>query len=203
MKRLSLALAAALLVAAPAASYAAEGLPGAKEAARVTAGTYKVDPNHTQVVWSVDHMGFTPLYGAFGQPTGSLTFDPKAPSEAKLSVEFPISGLTVTSDKFSAHLKGDEFFDAAKFPKATFVSTKVEASGETAWITGDLTVHGVTKPVTLEASFFGAGQNPMSKAETIGFTATAKVKRSEFGLGAFVPAVADEVDLKIVGAFEK
>ncbi|WP_020184368.1 YceI family protein [Methylopila sp. 73B] len=202
MKPLSFVLAAALLAAAPVASFAQE-TPGVKDATRVAAGTYKVDPNHTQVVWSVDHMGFSTLYGAFGQPSGSLTLDPKAPGDAKLSIEFPISGLTVTSEKFAAHLKTAELFDAAKFPKATFVSTKVEASGDTAKITGDLTLHGVTKPVTLDATFHGAGANPMSKAETVGFSATAKLKRSEFGLGAFVPVVSDEVDLKLTAAFEK
>ncbi|GBD50871.1 YceI family protein [Methylopila sp. Yamaguchi] len=202
MKPLSFALAAALLAAAPVASHAQE-TPGVKDVARVAAGTYKVDPNHTQVIWSVDHMGFSTLYGAFGQPSGSLTLDPKAPGDAKLSIEFPISGLTVTSEKFAAHLKTAELLDAAKFPKATFVSTKVEASGDTAKITGDLTLHGVTKPVTLDATFHGAGANPMSKAETVGFSATARLKRSDFGLGAFVPVVSDDVDLKLTAAFEK
>ena len=200
MKTLTAAFLALALTGAPAL---AQEVPGQADVSRVTGGTYKVDPNHTQVVWSVDHMGFSTLNGMFGQPSGSLTLDPKKASAARLTIEFPMSGLTVTSEKFAHHLASAELLDAAKFPTARFVSTSVEVSGERAAITGDLTLHGVTKPVTLNAAFHGAGVNPMSKAETIGFSADAKVKRSDFGLGAFVPVVSDEVDLKIVGAFEK
>jgi polyisoprenoid-binding protein YceI len=202
MKRLSFALAAALLMAQAAVSHA-QSVPGAKDVSRVSGGTYKADPNHTQALWSVDHMGFSTLHGMFGQITGALTLDPKNPSAAKLTIEAPMTGLTVTSDKFATHVSGNEFLDVAKFPAARFTSTSVEVSGETAKIAGDLTLHGVTKPVTLDATFHGAGVNPMSKAETVGFSATAKLKRSDFGLGAFAPVVSDEVELDIVAAFEK
>lgn len=193
-------LAASLAVAAPAL---AQEVPGKADASRISGGTYKVDPNHTQVAWSVDHMGFSTLFGMFGQPKGELTLDPKKPAEAKLEIEFPMSGLTVTSEKFETHLKSDEFLNAAKFPSATFRSTSVEVKDQKARVTGDLTVHGVTRPVTLDVSFHGAGVNPMSKAETVGFSGTTKLKRSEFGLGAFVPVVSDEVTITVVGAFEK
>lgn len=200
MKTLAAALIALSFSAAPAF---AQSVPGAAEASRVTGGTYKVDPNHTQVIWSVDHMGFSTLTGMFGQPSGSLTLDPKKPGDASLNVIFPVSGLTVTAEKFATHLKSAELLDAAKFPNATFKSTAVSVNGDSATITGDLTLHGVTKPVTLAARFHGAGLNPMTKAETVGFSATGTVKRSDFGLGAFVPVVSDEVQLTIAGAFEK
>ena len=199
MKTLAIALAAALCLAGAAEAQT----PGAADASRITGGTYKADPNHTQVAWSVDHMGFSTLFGMFGQITGTLELDPKKLDAAKLAIEIPVSGLTVTSEKFSAHLKSGELLDAAKFPTASFKSTAVEVRGEKARITGDLTVHGVTKPVVLLASFHGAGVNPMTKAETVGFSASATLKRSEFGLGAFVPTVSDEVELTVVGAFEK
>jgi polyisoprenoid-binding protein YceI len=148
-------------------------------------------------------MGFSTLFGMFGQPSGTLMIDPKEPAKAKLDVTFPMSGLTVTSEKFATHLAGPEFLDAAKHPTATYKSRVVAPAGEKATIEGDLTLHGVTKPVTLTASFHGAGINPMTKAETIGFSATTKIKRSDFGLGAFAPVVSDEVEVTIVGAFEK
>ncbi len=201
MKQLLSALAVALVAAA--APAVAQQVPGAADVSKVQAGAYKADPNHTQVVWSVDHMGFSILTGMFGQITGSLTIDPKEPAKAKLEVEVPMSGLAVPSEKFAKHLATPEFLDVAKHPTATFRSTSIEASGDKATIVGDLTLHGVTKPVTLQAVFHGVGVNPMNKAETIGFSATGKVKRSDFGLGAFAPVVSDEVDLTIAGAFEK
>ena len=196
-------LAAAVLLASPVLAQAPAGLPGAAEVSRVTAGTYKVDPNHSQVTWTVDHMGFSPLSGMFGQLAGTLTLDPARPQASKLVVEIPLSGLSVTSEGFGKHLRSADFFEADKHPAGRFVSTSVVANGTTATITGDLTLKGVTKPVVLKARFFGAGANPMSKAETVGFTATAKIKRSDWGLGYAVPVVADEVDLQITGAFEK
>jgi polyisoprenoid-binding protein YceI len=95
------------------------------------------------------------------------------------------------------------FFDAAKYPTAHFESTSVSAKGDTATIQGNLTIHGVTKPATFHATFAAAGANPMSKKDSVGFQATATIKRSEFGVGAAVPMVADQVDLTITSAFEK
>lgn len=202
-KTLLAAAIAASLVGAPAVAQAPAGPPGKAEASRVAAGTYKLDSHHTQVLWEVDHMGFTPLWGLFGEASGSLTLDPAKPDAAKVTIDFPLTGLTVSSAAFGKHLRTAEFFDAEKFPTAKFVSTSVKADGAKATITGDLTIKGVTKPVTLEAQFYGAGANPMSKAQTVGFTAKATIKRSDFGLGYAAPVVSDEVDLKIVAAFEK
>ncbi|MCK0198311.1 YceI family protein [Ancylobacter sp. 6x-1] len=198
------ALASALLlaVAAPAGiAYAQQ--PGTADPAKISGGTYGVDDHHTQVSWTVNHFGISPLTGMFGKIGGSLTLDPAKPNEAKLDITIPMSGLVVTSADFGGHLASADFFDAAKFPDATFRSTKVEASGTTAKVTGDLTLHGVTRPVTLAVAFFGAGINPMSKAENIGFTATGSLKRSDFGMGRNVPVVSDEVELRITGAFAK
>jgi polyisoprenoid-binding protein YceI len=203
MKSSLAALAAVVLLAVPAMAQTPAGPPGKADASRVVAATYKVDPDHTQVIWTVDHMGVSPLTGMFGRMTGTLVLDPAKPSAAKLDVEIPLTGLTTTTEGFGKHLRTADFFDAEKFPTGRFVSTSVQAKGAEAVITGDLTLHGVTKPVTMQAKFFGAGPNPQTKALNIGFTATARIKRSDFGLGFAVPVVADDVDLKIVGAFEK
>lgn len=199
------AFGAALLLsaAAPVSAQAPGGVPGRADVSRVTAGTYKVDPAHTQVVWSVDHLGFSTLYGMFGEMTGTLVLDPARPAAARLEVQIPLSGLTVTSEGFGRHLRTPDMFDAAKFPTARFVSTSVRPQGTRAVITGDLTLHGVTKPVTLQAALTGAGANPRGGAQTVGFSATTTLKRSDFGLGYGAPAVSDEAKLQITAAFEK
>jgi polyisoprenoid-binding protein YceI len=114
-----------------------------------------------------------------------------------------MSGITTTNAKLTEHLKGADFFDAAKFPTARFQSTSVSASGTSATITGNLTLKGVTKPVTLNAKFVGAGKGPMNGLETVGFEATGSIKRSDFGISYGIPFVPDEVPLEITVAFEK
>jgi polyisoprenoid-binding protein YceI len=178
-------------------------VPGQADTSRVQAGTYKVDPAHTQIVFTVNHFGFSFYHGLLGDSTGTLTIDPKAPETASVQIEIPMSGLRTTSDKLTEHLATADFLDAAKFPTATFKSTKVELDGDAAEITGDLTLHGVTKPVVLDVNFTGAGANPMNKAETVGFSAGTTIKRSDFGINAYVPNISDEVDLEITVAFEK
>lgn len=178
--------------------------PGSKDAAKVTGGTYKVDGGHTQVVFAWDHMGFTNNAGTISEPTGTLTLDKANPAASKLSVTFQIANLRTGVAKLDEHLMKADFFDAAKFPTATFVSTSVKPTGATgADITGNLTIKGVTKPVTLDAEFYGAGIQPMSKKENVGFVATGTIKRSEFGMGYGVPMVGDAIELKIIAGFEK
>ncbi|WP_298091708.1 YceI family protein [uncultured Sphingomonas sp.] len=196
--RLILAAALAATLTAP---LTAQTLPGAPVASRVTAGTYPVDAAHTQVTWQVNHMGFTMLEGQFGASEGSLTIDPARPNATKVDVTFKIDELSVTSAAFAKHLKSADFFDVAQHPTARFVSTAVQASGNKARITGNLTIKGITKPVTLDATFVGAGQNPMNKKLNIGFRATGSIKRSDFGLGMAAPVVSDKVDLTINAAF--
>jgi polyisoprenoid-binding protein YceI len=177
--------------------------PGKADASLVKAGTYAVDPHHTQIMFTVNHLGFNSYYGIFGGATGSLTLDPAKPSASSVSIEIPMSGLVTTSGDLNAHLAKTEFFDVAKFPTATFKSTSVTVDGAKAKIAGNLTLRGVTKLVVLDAWFTGAGPAPMTKAETVGFEATTTVKRSDFGVSYGVPLVSDEVPLKITVAFEK
>ena len=177
-------------------------IPGAPIASRVVAGSYKVDTNHTQVVWTLNHMGFTPLSGDFNASGGSLDLDLANPNASKVTVDFAIGNWTTLVPAFTTHLLSADIMDAAKYPTAKFVSTSVEASGTSAKITGDLTLHGVTRPVVLDAKFYGAGDNARSKRLNIGFTATTKIKRSDFGIN-YGPTVGDEVDLQINAAFEK
>ena len=176
-------------------------VPGAPVKARIAAGTYAVDPNHTQVTWQVNHMGFSMLEGQFGASAGSIVIDPAKPNDTKVDVTFQVDQLSTTAPRFTEHLKSKDFFDAAANPTARFVSTAVRATGDKATITGNLTIKGVTKPVTLNATFVGAGANPMSKKLNFGFRATGTINRSDFGLGYATPVVGDKVDLTINAAF--
>ena len=196
-------LTAALLAAAALAPPALAQQPASKDPAAVKAGTYKVEPHHTQVVFSLSHFGFNDYYGFFSGASGTLTLDPAKIETAKLDVSVPVDTVFTTSPKLTAELKGGEWFDAARFPTATFASTKVTATGkDTATIEGNLTLHGVTRPVTLEARLVGAGTNPLSKATTVGFEATGTIKRTDFGVSKYAPLVSDEVTLRITAAFE-
>lgn len=201
MRLILAALIAAAAVPAAGPVIAQTGLPGTQNPALVPAGTYAVDPNHTQVTWTLNHMGFSMLSGQFGAQGGTLTIDPAKPAAAKLDVTFAIDQLSVTAEPFSHHLKSKDFFDVATYPTAHFVSTNVVANGNTARITGNLTIKNVTKPVTIAATFVGAGSNPMNKKLNFGFRGTAQIKRSDFGLGFALPVVADTVDLQINAAF--
>ena len=160
--------------------------------------SYKIDPNHTNVLASWSHFGFSNPSINFGQADGTIVYDADKVSASSVQVTLPLTGLSALAADFYDHLTGDKWFDAAKFPASTFKSTKVEAAGEGKLkVTGDLTVKGVTKPVVLNVTLNKAGEQPMAKRAAIGFDATATVKRSDFGLGAYVPNVSDEVTLRI------
>mgnify|MGYP002651199864 CR=1 FL=1 len=205
MRHILLAPAALLLLAAPIAAQQQPGIPGTRDPAKVTAGTYVTDPAHTLVGWRVDHLGFNDYFGIFGDVKGRLTLDPANLAAAKVDITVPLSGLTTASAKLTEHMNGTDFFEVAKHPEARFVSTGVTVAenGMEAEIAGNLTIKGITKPVTLRAQFTGAGAHPMNKKETVGFEAATVIKRSDFGMSYGLPMVSDEVGLDITVAFEK
>lgn len=194
----------ALLTASILATPALVSAQETSHAPQDLSGNYAVEPGHTQVGFSVLHFGFTYYTGAFSNVSGTLSLDAKAPSKSQLSVTIPVSSVQTTSDKLTAELKSDQWFDAAKFPDATFVSHNVKLTGKhDAIVTGDFTLHGITKPETLKVHFIGSGINPLDKKYTAGFEATGTIKRSDFGVKMYVPYVSDDVTLRIAGAFEK
>jgi polyisoprenoid-binding protein YceI len=169
----------------------------------VKPGDYLVDPNHTQIGFSVLHLGFTYYSGSFSNVSGTLQLDPSKLSAAKLDVTIPIGSVATTSTALDGELKGPQWFGAGKYPTATFSSTTVTPIGkDRAEVAGNLTLHGVTLPETLTVQFIGAGTNPLNKKYTIGFEATGTIKRSGFGVKTYVPLVGDDVRLTIAGAFE-
>lgn len=213
-KSIAAALALAALAAAlPLGAQPAMQKPGSRSVAAISGGTYQVDPAHTLVVWKVDHLGFTPYTGIFGGTTGTLQLDPKHPAAARVDVTIPLAKVTTANPALTAHLLRPakevgvkpDFFGADPAP-AHFTSTSVKVLGNgRAAISGKLTLNGVTRPVVLAASFYGAGKPPamMGFNEDIGFTATATIRRSEFGIGFYVPLVSDAVALDIAASFTK
>lgn len=198
-----------LFAAVPLIAQSAPQVPGIMDVSRVTAGTYNTDPGHTLVGWRVSHFGFNDYFGIFGDATGTLVLDPAQPNASKVDITIPVSKVTTASAGLTGHLlragkdggKAD-FFGAAP-ADAKFSSTRVVATGTTAKITGNLTLNGITKPVVLDTTFSGAGNNPFNKKATVGFHATTTIKRSEFGVSYGIPVVSDEVKLDISVAFEK
>lgn len=185
-------------------------VPGAMDVSRVSAGTYVADPAHTLVGWHVNHFGFNDYMGLFGSIDGTLQLDPANIESSRVDITVPVGMVTVASDGLRDHLlrpgkDGSEpdFFGADPAP-ARFVSTQVRrTSATTAEITGQLTLNGVTRPVTIDAEFTGAGVNPMNKKDTVGFEGSTTIKRSDFGINYGIPLVSDEVELDISAAFEK
>lgn len=198
MTRTFASAAVALLVAS--ASFAAG--PANTDPKAVQAGSYTVEPYHTRVQFAVSHMGFTDWNGDFSGVDGTLQIDPAHVDAAKLDISIPVASVSTTNAKLDGELKSDQWLDAARFPTIHFVSTRIVRTGPShAAIIGNLTFHGVTKPVTLDATFNGAGVNPLDKSYTAGFNATAKILRSDFGVKTYVPLIGDETTIRISAAF--
>lgn len=196
-------LIAAALIVAPVAAYAQSPVANPAPAA-VQAGNYAVETTHTRVQFTVSHMGFSDWYGDLTGVTGSLVLDPKTPAAAKVDITIPVSSISTTNATLDGELKSEAWLDAGKYPEIRFTSTGVTPTGpRTANIAGNLTFHGVTRPVVLKAAFLASGVNPLSKGYTVGFNATAALKRSDFGVKTYIPLIGDEVTLRISAAFEK
>lgn len=163
------------------------------------ADEYEIDPTHTHVGFTISHMGFSETYGVFKNVSGTLTLDEAKPETSKIDVTIDVASLDTANEKRDEHVKGKDFLDAATYPTMTFKSTKVEVTGkDTATITGDLTLHGVTKPVGLFVKLNKAGPSPMDKSRQVaGFSALGKLKRSDFGITTYIPTIGDEVTLAI------
>lgn len=164
------------------------------------ATTYTLEPDYTQGVFRWNHLGFSSPAGQFSQGQGTLEFDPAAPAKSAVSVTIPLSTLSTGVPDLDEDFRSSAFFDVASFPTATFKSTRAELgrSPQELEVTGDLSLHGVTKPITLRVAVIKIGTNPRTGLPTIGFDATTMLKRSDFGLGRYVPQVGDEIEMRII-----
>ena len=182
LSKLTAALALASAVAAPALA---------------VPETFVVDGNHTFPRFSYSHFGYSTQLSRFNKTTGKVVLD-KAAKTGAVDIEIDAKSVDTGSDLFDEHIQGEDFLDTAKYPKATFKSSKVVFEGETpVAIEGHLTLKGVTKPVTLAVTSFKAMPHPMTKKDAIGANAWTTVKRSEFNAGKYAPNVGDEVRIDI------
>jgi polyisoprenoid-binding protein YceI len=170
------------------------------------AATYTLDPMHTQVVFGWNHFGFSNPSGQFGDVRGTLQFDPAAPTRGSVDVTVALASVNTNVPKLDEHLATADFFDASKYPTATFKSTRVEPGSDASHlkVTGDLTLHGQTHPIVLDVTINKVGEHPMRKTPAAGFDATTTIRRSEFGITKYVPAVSDDIRVHITSeAFEE
>ena len=172
----------------------------AATSAPLHATTYTLEPNYTQGVFRWNHLGFSSPAAQFSQGEGTLEFDSTMPTHASVKVTIPLSTLNTGVPDLDDDFRSTDFFDTAKYPSATFTSTQVEAgmAPNQLKVTGTLNLHGVTRPVTLDVTVVKIGTNPRSGIPTVGFDAMTTLKRSDFGLGAYVPQVGDEIELHII-----
>lgn len=167
-------------------------------------GHYVLDPHHTTVLFKVNHMGLSTFVGRFNHIEASLDFDPKNPSAAKLSAVVYTESIDVNNADFTDTLKGKTWFDSATYPHATFITTQVEQiDGGTMRFNGELTLLGVSQPVVLAIHFNGAADNLLTGRYTLGFSASSIIKRSDFGMKQYIPAIGDDVELEIHAEFQR
>lgn len=193
MRFLLPALAIAAMVALPAAADVSMNPKTAPT------GKYRVDPNHTLITFCVTHMGVSNYCGRFNKASGDAVFNGSQPEKSSLTVTIDTASVDTTSDKLDGLLR-DQFFETAKFPTATFKTTSIKVTGATTGeITGDLTLHGVTKPVTLKTAFTGGRPHMINSRYVLGFQATTSLKRADFAFPdvAWGVFVGDEVTLRI------
>lgn len=159
---------------------------------------YKIDPTHTATVFSWNHFGFSTPSANFSDIQGVIKVDNAKPANSSVNLTIPLSSVNTNVPALDKEFQEEAWFNAAKYPNITFKSTKVETKDKKHFkITGDLTVKGVTKPVVLDAVLNKQGEHPMAKVPAIGFNATTSFKRSDFGLGNYVPNVGDKITVNI------
>lgn len=185
-----------------ASTIAAVATLSAASGALAEAQKYVLDPSHSQILFTYNHAGFSNTTGMFSGFEGEIMFDQEDPSASSVSVTFPAETMITGWDARSAHfLESGDFFDLGEFPLVTFESTSIEVQGEdSALITGDLTINGVTQSVVLDTVLNTAGEYPLPPNQgrpAAGFDATTTILRSDFDLGMFAPLVSDEVEITL------
>jgi len=159
---------------------------------------YMLDASHSQIVFNYNHLGFSTTWGMFSGFEGEIMFDQEDPTNSSVSVSMPASSMFTGWEKRDAHLLSADFLGKVENGTVSFTSTGVEVTGDnTALITGDLSLNGVTKSVVLDAKLNAAQEHPMAKKPWAGFDATTTLLRSDFDAGNFAPFVSDEVQIQI------
>jgi polyisoprenoid-binding protein YceI len=196
-----------LFAAAAAAAVLAAAAPvpaSAQDVSQTPSGRYVLDTDHASVVFFVKHFGLADYAGQIAGMTGELVLDRDNPQNSRVTITAPLSGLRVPSSVLQGELLSADWLNAAANPTITFVSTSVERTDETtARILGTLTVAGVSRPATVEATLSGAGINPINRLPTVGFSATGSLDRTEFGVSTFAPAIGADVRFIVNAEFNQ
>ena len=159
--------------------------------------TYTLDPSHTYVQWYINHFGFSNPSGKW-MASGTVTLDEKNPQNSKVNATVKIADIVTGINELDNHLRSPSFFNTARFPTATFVSDKIDViNKDEANVHGILTLHGVSKPVLLHVKLNKSDMNPISNKQAVGFSATAQINRSEFGMDTYLPGLSDRVKINI------
>lgn len=178
----------------------------AKHAATPTdhSGSYTLDKSHASVVFTIKHLGFSNYTGRFDTVDAKLSYDAKTPANSKLEASLSPASVDTNNHELEERLKSDKYFNVQKFEKVSFTSTGLKLRDKNrGTLTGNLTMLGITKPVRLNVTLNQAGPNPYTSKTTLGFSATATLKRSDWGLSTLIPQVADEVKVYIEAEFIK
>jgi polyisoprenoid-binding protein YceI len=169
----------------------------------MTSGVYEMDTSHASITFKINHLGFSRYTGRFDKMEGTLNFDAATPEKSGLDVTIYPNSINTNNVKLEEELRGDPWFNVIKYPRATFHATKVERTGATTGkITGDFTLMGVTRSVTLDTVLVGNGKHPMNGKQVLGFSATGTLHRSDYKLSNFLPMVGDDVTLEIEAEFD-
>jgi len=201
MLRFALALAACVAI-----SGAVRAEEISKDASLAPGGAYRLDVSHSQLLFSIAHLGLSDYFGRFDKLSGTLDFNAREPEKSTVAIDIAIDGVDTPSERLNDELKSTDVFAVDQFPTATFRSASVVRTGpDTGRIAGTLTIRGVTKPVSLDVVFSGGRQDPLNGNYALGFRATATIKRSDFGFTGMVwePFVGDDVKLVIEALFER
>lgn len=172
--------------------------------ADVSRGHYVVDPVHSHVLFSVSHFGISTYFGEFTGPAGTLDIPLSASSsDTQLAVSVPVANVRTTSRILDDELRSRDWLDGERFPFIAFdFAAPLSLAANSFQVTGALALHGVTRKVTFDVSFVGAGMNPAKQIYTIGFDIRGRIRRSDFGVTAALPMIGDELGLVISAAFE-
>ena len=177
--------------------------PRSQDPAKVPAGDYVLDPHHASLLVKIPHMGFSNYTMRFDRLDGHFTYDPASRPATKVTITVDPASINTGQASFDKTIAGPEYLDAAKYPAVTFVSTAVAGHDGKGSVTGDLTFHGVTRPVTLEVSFNGVGPDMLGAGTRLGFSGTAHIKRSDFGVTAVSQFTGDDLELIFETEFTK
>ena len=171
------------------------------ELKQLRAGQYQTDPLHTSVIFKINHLGLSTYVGRFNRVQASLDFDPNNMQAAELQARIDINSIDVNNADLAQTLQGSGWFNSAKYPEALFQSHRVIPNASGFRFDGDLTLHGVTQPLSLQGNFIGGATNLLTGRYTLGFTARGQITRSKFGLDRYLNMLGDEVNIEIEAEF--